>query len=222
MEQDKIWEPLNLFDEAVGDENTQPAPIPQAEAAITAATADEATTGDNEGNATDAGERNETERAEFLALMEGTYKPHFTAYFQEAFNRRFKEHKEMEKELKRIRGTLTAVTEFFGTDEAGLAKALESERQKRAVLPSHPESEAQREAERAQEVRQAVEAAVAASRLETESLLLAHIRARGLRPAESALSDTARDALRGGASRLSRAERAELARRAANGERIKL
>ena len=128
----------------------------------------------------------------------------------------------MEKELKRIRGTLAEVTELFGTDEAGLAQALESERQKRAASPSHPESEVKREAEHTQEVRQAIEAAVAASRLETESLLLAHIRARGLRPAESALADTTQDALRGGASRLSRAERAELARRAANGERIQL
>lgn len=217
MEQENIWEPLNLFGEAVGDEPEQPAPIPQAEA--TADTAD--VTGEEE-CATDAGGQSETDRKTFLALMEGKYKPHFKAYFQEAFNRRFKEHKEMEKELKRIRGALAEVTELFGTDEAGLATALEAERQKRAAPPSYPENEEQREAERAQEVRQAVEAAVAATRLETESLVLAHIRARGLRPAESALSDTSGDALRGGASRLSRAERAELARRAANGERIKL
>lgn len=220
MEQEAVWEPLNLFGEAAGDDTMQqPAHVPQA-----MIRAEEAATGetDQEGASAAGEQKEEMGREEFLALMEGAYKPHFTAYFQEAFNRRFKEHKEMEQELKRIRGTLTSVTELFGTDEAGLAEAVEAERQKRAAPPSYPENEEQREAERAQEVRQAVEAAVAASRLETESLLLAQIRARGLRPAESALSDGTRDALRGGASRLSRAERAELARRAANGEHIKL
>ena len=65
-------------------------------------------------------------------------------------------------------------------------------------------------------------AAVETARAQTEQRLLASIRARGIRPTESALGASSGNALRRDASQLSRAQRAEVARRAAMGERIKL
>jgi hypothetical protein len=64
--------------------------------------------------------------------------------------------------------------------------------------------------------------AIESTRAETEKRLLASIRARGMRPTESALGVSSGNALRRDASQLSRAQRAEVARRAAKGERIKL
>ena len=70
-------------------------------------------------------------------------------------------------------------------------------------------------------IREAVERAVTATRAETERALTETILARGIRPAENALSSL--DSIsRTGVSRLTRAERAAVALRAAKGERIEL
>ena len=217
MKKETLWGSLYLFGEEITDGTEAPAPIPQAtqaEAEGPPAETGEAkaegipAAGESEANGS------ETRREAFRALMEGEYKDLFTAYFQETFNRRFKEQKETKEELERARAELERVSAFFGTDRAGLAAAMAAAREQQNTAPTREEI--------AQEVQRRVTDAVAAARLETESQLLAHIRARGLRPAESALSDGTGNALRGGASHLSRAQRAELARRAANGERIKL
>ena len=56
------------------------------------------------GSASDAGEQKNTLREEeFRALMEGEYKDLFTAYFQQTFNRRFKEYKQIKCELEECR-----------------------------------------------------------------------------------------------------------------------
>ena len=62
-------------------------------------------TGEAAAAAPDAGERGEAKGREqvFRELMEGEYKDLFTAYFQETFNRRFKEQKEMLKALLPIK-----------------------------------------------------------------------------------------------------------------------
>ena len=159
-----------------------------------------------------AGEQSNTLREEnFRALMEGEYKDLFTAYFQETFNRRFKEHKQIKAELESTRTVLKALKERYGeiSDEALLA-AIRAE----TILKNAP-TEAPKSCEESiseEELEQV--------RLKAQEQLLAHIRARGMRPAENALSQNSAHA--GGARRLTREERAEMARRAANGERIEL
>ncbi len=164
----------------------------------------------------------QTREKEFRALMEGEYKDLFTAYFQETFNRRFREQKEMVEELKTARGVLSEVAAHYGVGEGEILAAIRAENEKNASADRRAATPPTDEEERALEerIRAAVAEAVAATRRETEQVLLASIRARGLRPTESALQCEGERALRPDAARLSREQRAEVARRAAKGETI--
>lgn len=212
MKENKHWSLLHLFGGQVEGEAEQGSvPTPQTEAK----------TGEAEGiGAPVAGDVQDSKRRseEFRTLMEGEYKDLFTAYFQETFNRRFKEQKEMKEELERARAVWHAAAEHFGVEREALPELLRTHpREEVATKPQAPSEE-----EIAQRIARAVEDAVERTRAETEQMLIRGICARGLRPAEGALTHDSGDALRGAASRLSRAQRAELARRAARGERIKL
>lgn len=69
---------------------------------------------------------------------------------------------------------------------------------------------------------QAAEAAASAAADRAEQNLLAHIRARGQRPQENGLSDTGAVQAHPNVERLTRSERAALARKAEQGEHIRL
>ena len=71
-------------------------------------------------------------------------------------------------------------------------------------------------------VAEAVESAVSEAVKESEARLLGHIRARGLRPAENGVQASAGIRMHPAVGRLTRRERAMLAKRAENGETIKL
>ena len=71
-------------------------------------------------------------------------------------------------------------------------------------------------------VEEAVSAAVAAAVAESEERLLGHIRARGRRPAENGTAAASGARLQAAVGRLTRRERAQLAKRAENGEHIRL
>lgn len=214
MKQNKTWDLLRLFGEAdVGETEVLPAPTPQA-----------SETGDDESAPAAEGQATASERQEeFRRLMEGEYKELFTAYFQETFNRRFKEQKGMRGELERAREMLRATAELLGVDEANLAEAIRAEHErKRALTEAEQANARQREQEASQrEIELQLQRARDEARAEAEQALLGHIRARGLRPAEGGLSATTARALASGVSSLSRQQRAEVARRAAKGEHIK-
>jgi hypothetical protein len=162
-----------------------------------------------------AGEQTATREEAFRALMEGEYKDLFTAYFQETFNRRFKEHKTLKAELEESRAVIDAVKECFGnTDSNTLLTAIRAETDRKNALT-----------ERGQE--QVEPPAVKETAPDPEEIrilarreLLASIRARGMRPAESALASPV--SITHGEARLNREEREALARRAARGEQILL
>ena len=190
-------------------------------------------TGD-EVSASAAGEQpsKEAGEREFRELMEGKYKAHFTEYFQETFNRRFKEQKNRLEELERTRPVMQALSERFGTkDEGELIAAIRAEQERskaptEAASPKTPLSkersfeEPVAEAELSAMVQKAVAEAVKEARAETERAVLDRIRARGLRPTEGALTPGVGRTFQSSVSRLSKKERAEMARRAATGERI--
>ena len=73
----------------------------------------------------------------------------------------------------------------------------------------------------AEAVASAVEAAVSSAVADSEARLLGHIRARGQRPAENGTSAVAGARLYPAVERLTRRERAMLAKRAENGEHIR-
>ncbi len=171
-------------------------------------------TGEKE-SAPAAGEQANTSREkEFRALMEGDYKDLFTAYFQETFNRRFKEHKQIEAEQESAKAVLNAVKECYGKcSKEELLDAIRAETglknaptEAQGPLPEKGGDAAREDAARLS--------------AEAEMRVIAHIRARGMRPAENGLSLTGAPV--GITGRLTREERAEMARRAANGERILL
>ena len=66
-----------------------------------------------------------------------------------------------------------------------------------------------------------VEAAVAAAVRESEERLLGHIRARGQRPSENGINAAAGVRMHPAVNRMTRRERAQLARRAECGEHIR-
>ena len=211
--------PLCLFGEAdLGDAN--------AVSDLTQRTENE--TGDKVTMAADAGEpqTDEARREHFRNLMEGEYKDLFTAYFQETFNRRFKLQKGMEEELRRAREVIDAAAVRFGTrNEGELVAAIRAE-QERHEAPTEAEAaptykEKREDSDVQAVIERAVADAVARAREETERAVLDGIRARGMRPTENALTPGISHH-GGGAARLSRAERAEIAQRAARGERIEL
>lgn len=211
--------PLCLFGEAdLGEAN--------AVSDLTQRTENE--TGDKVTMAADAGEpqTDEARREHFRKLMEGEYKDLFTAYFQETFNRRFKLQKGMEEELRRAREVINAAAVRFGTrNEGELVAAIRAE-QERHEAPTEAEAaptykEKREDSDVQAVIERAVADAVARAREETERAVLDGIRARGMRPTENALIPGVSHC-GGSAARLSRAERAEIAQRAARGERIEL
>ena len=214
MKTNKIWEPLRLFGaEAEGETQQRSDPTPQIIE----------NSGEAQVNATPAaGEGTEGEAREkgFRALMEGEYKDLFSAYFQETFNRRFKEQKEIKAELQRANALLEQAATYFGVEKCALSDTIRAESEKKNASADDGKGESARQDAVAEDtVREAVEKAVREARAEAEQRLLCEIRARGLRPSESALSDVTADAARG-RGRLSKEQRAEVARRAAKGERI--
>lgn len=186
--------------------------------------------GEETKEASAAGEQTDKEAraAGFRKMMEGEYKDLFTAYFQETFNKRFKEQKGMEEELKNARRIVDAAAARFGVrDTAALCEALRAETEKTASAESAAQPAAPEKAEATaptdelqRAIDQAVAGAVERARLETERAVMASIRARGARPTEAALAPGTGAPIGHGASHLSRAQRAEMARRAAKGERI--
>ena len=212
MKENKQWGLLKLFGEEIeGEASESSVHTPQNEQ-----------TGEITQGTPAAGEQTDTkERSEaFRRLMEGEYKELFTAYFQETFNRRFREQKEMTEELERHRTLVRAAAEHFGVAEGDLLATIRAEDGKKnaPTASAAAQSSPQPTAEQLQRERQeAVDTACA----EMEQRLLATIRARGLRPAENALRGGG-PVLGGDTARLSRAQRAALADRAAKGERIKL
>lgn len=212
MKNQNKWRLLYLFGEdAEGAANDPPAPTRQAsEQTGDVSKASDPAAGD--------GEKEKRRSEEFRALMEGEYKDLFTAYFQETFNRRFKEQKEMKEQLSSARAVADAAARCFGVDGEELLLALRTEYERRnASTSTTKESQPDKEA-----LERQLCTAIEKTRAETEKRLLASIRARGMRPTEGALGVSSGNALRRDASQLSRAQRAEVARRAAKGERIKL
>jgi hypothetical protein len=162
-------------------------------------------------------EQSETREERFRSMMEGEYKDLFQSFFQETFNRRFKEQKGMMEELSRARDVVSAAAERYGTrDETALCAAIRAEKEHTAPTEADA-GEALSQVPTAKAV--ALEEAVERAREQTERAVTASIRARGLRPAENALTPGVSAGIRS-VARLTRAERAEMARRAAHGEHI--
>ncbi len=174
-------------------------------------------TGDTQNEASAAEKPPHEEREEaFRRLMEGEYKDLFAAYFQQTFNRRFKEYKQMGAELEQARAVRTAAVERFGTEDTeALLAAIRAEKEMAPSATDRPCPEPSRlpPPPDANELALAREAACRE--------MLAHIRARGLRPSENGLCAVGSVA-RGGAVGMTRDEREELAKRAARGEQISL
>ncbi|MBQ9099511.1 MAG: hypothetical protein IJY50_08825 [Clostridia bacterium] len=189
------WGWLHLFGEADGCEDlSELTPQTSGESNTSAPAAEET-----------ADQQPEARRQRFRAMMDGEYKDLFTAYFQETFNRRFREQKDIKEELERARSLIENVAGILGVRPEELPQAV------------------QRCADRtfdSADLEQAVRETTARVRAETEAALLAQIRARGLRPAESALHATGESPGLGTVQALSREQRADMARRAAKGERI--
>ena len=112
---------LHLFDAVPTGEN-ESAPTPQA------------TTGEEESvSAAEKRETREAKREAFRALMEGEYKPFFTEYFQETFNRRFREQRSIKEELLQQREIAAAVALLCGSEKReDMLAFLRTEREKRA------------------------------------------------------------------------------------------
>ena len=195
---------LSLFGEGLEGGQEAPALTPQATGEISPPDAGEIT--------------EETREKHFRSMMEGEYKDLFQAFFQETFNRRFKEQKGLLEELDRARDVVRAAAEHYGIeDEAAICAAIRAEKEKAA--PTEAAQTALAPDGVSAPAAADIEAAVARAREETERAVTASIRARGLRPAENALAPGVGAGIRG-AARLTRAERAEMAQRAARGERI--
>lgn len=155
--------------------------------------------------------------------MEGEFKEEFTAYFNETFNRRFKEQKGLMEELRLARAVVDAAKARYGTERIEkLPDVIRADIAETAPTEATPVSRDPAGQERETldvRIREEVAKAVASARVETERAVMETIRARGMRPSENALS--AHQSGRGGElSHLTRAERAEVALRAAKGERI--
>jgi hypothetical protein len=203
MNQNSQWSFLRQFDAGLEGDKTEPS-------LTTPETID---TGVQQASPA-AGEQStdkESRRERFRALMEGEYKDLFTAYFQETFNRRFKEQKGKLEELERYRAVAEAAARAYGTTDSVALIA--------AIGENTPETVREKANSAAEE---RLRAAVAEARAEAENAILSGIRARGLRPSENGTGFGGAILFDNAAKALSRAERAEMARRAAKGERIKI
>lgn len=203
MNQTSMWSLLRQFDAALEGETNATSPT-------TPGTID---TGEMKDEASAAGESShqESRRERFRALMEGEYKDLFTAYFQETFNRRFKEQKGKMEELERYRAVVEAAASTYGTTDT---EALIL-----AIGENNPETVREKAALEAEE---RLHAAVEAAKREAGLAVLSSIRARGLRPTENGTTPGLSIRFDNAAKALSRAERAEMARRASKGEKIKI
>ena len=121
----------------------------------------------------------------------------------------------MKEELESIRALRAAAAERFGTEDIEmLLSALRADKEQKNVPTEAvhaPISPIPTERADAKEL--------ARAREEACRDLLAHIRARGLRPAENGTSNLPQTGVGAGGG-MTKAERAELARRAARGEQI--
>ena len=159
---------------------------------------------------------NKEREQDFRRLMEGEYKDLFAAYFQQTFNRRFKEYKQMGAELEQARAVRAAAAERFGTEDTeALLAAIRAEKETAPTAADRPCPES------VQTPQPPNEEELALAREQTLRDVLAHIRARGLRPSENGLRAVP-VAMSGRGCAMSREEREELARRAARGEQISL
>ena len=132
-----------------------------------------------------------TEREEYDALMKGRFKSFYAEDKQRLINRRFRKYKIMEERYKLL--------------EEDVAK-------KDAQIAENSEKIAGFEALLRSEIEKVIR--------ETEERVISEIRAKKLRPAENG-TVAHRAATAFDVSKLSRDERAKLAKRAAGGERIK-
>ena len=132
-----------------------------------------------------------TEREEYDALMKGRFKSFYAEDTQRLINRRFRKYKIMEERYKLL--------------EEDVAK-------KDAQIAENSERIASFDALLRSEIERAIK--------ETEERVIGEIRAKKLRPAENGTVPQ-RSAAAFDVSKLSRDERAKLAKRAAGGERIK-
>lgn len=203
MNQRSTWSFLRQFDAALEGEAN----------AVSHTTPGTIDSGEMEDETPVAGESSHKEerRERFRTLMEGEYKDLFTAYFQETFNRRFKEQKGKMEELERYRAVVEAAASTYGTTDI---EALIL-----AIGENNPETVREKAAIEAEEQ---MRAAVEAAKREAELAVLSSIRARGLRPAENGTTPGRSIRFDNAAKALSRAERAEMARRASKGEKIKI
>lgn len=132
-----------------------------------------------------------TEREEYDALMKGRFKSFYAEDTQRLINRRFRKYKIMEERYKLLE-------EDVAKKEAQIAENSERIAGFDALLRS--------------EIERAIK--------ETEERVIGEIRAKKLRPSENGTVPQ-RSASSFDVSKLSRDERAKLAKRAAGGERIK-
>lgn len=132
-----------------------------------------------------------TEREEYDALMKGRFKSFYAEDTQRLINRRFRKYKIMEERYKLLE-------EDVAKKDAQIAESSEKIAGFEALLRS--------------EIEKAIK--------ETEERVIGEIRVKKLRPAENGtVANRASAAF--DVSKLSRDERANLAKRAAGGERIK-
>lgn len=59
----------------------------------------------------------EQKKTEFRNLMQGEYKDEFSAYFQEQFDRRFKDHKSTEEQLKAVKPLMDTLAKRYGVTD---------------------------------------------------------------------------------------------------------
>ena len=223
---------VRLFGGPTGDEVSFPEVIPPEKNGAAAPSGEE--------EASAAGKNESETRQKFRALMEGEYKKEFTAYFNEVFAKRFKEQKGLEEELRLARTVVETAAKRYGVSEVGeLLNAIRADSAVSAPTAAATEQPTKKPGEKNagetavktadaepdgmldRRIREAVEKAAADARAKAERELTQTFLARGIRPAENALS-VLPSAAHTGASRLTRAERAAVALRAAKGERIEL
>ncbi len=156
---------------------------------------------DEEPAALDALEENESMREEYEALIKTKFKELYAVDTQKLINRRFRKFKVLEERCRVLEETLEKKDELLSQREAELSK----------IDGEYKNAETAFEARLREEVERAVK--------EAEDRLLADIRAKRLRPGENAILPRHTHSPQSVAS-LTRNERAALAKRASNGEKI--
>ena len=147
---------------------------------------------DTEDEIVEKGRIKATEREEYDSLVKGRFKDLYAEDTQRLINRRFRKYKIMEERFKILEDALA---------------------EKDAQIGEHQ----QRAADFEELLRSEVEKAIR----ETEERIIGEIKAKKLRPSENGMSPR-KSAAHFDVSRLTKNERATLAKRAASGEKIKL